>query len=1102
MDTELVKGSEVRAEGSEVRAEGNETRKEGSSKRAGEDLQQESIKKQKVDKDKETTELHRLIEVLPDKEDVAIDAIPLETKPLSIVEYKIHKEGKKTYLETLWKLVKAKHGSTRPGEGYERVLWGDLKTMFDPHVEDQGRIVGIKRLHDDLEVTAAKVIDYSLWEVIENGNAPPITKVVEGVETTIAPTTAKEKAQRRLELKARSTLLMGIPNEHQLKFNSIKDAKSLLQAVKKRFGGNDATKKTQRNLLKEQYENFTASCLEVLDQIFDRLHKLISYTNEAVNTAHGVSAASSQANAANPINVDNLSDAMIYDLEEMDLRWQMAMLTMRVRRFLKNTRRKVTINGNETIGFDKSKVECYNCHKRGHFARECRVLRNQDNKNRESSRRSVPVETTTNALILCDGLGGVDMECFAGEGPTNYALMAYSSSSSDFEVSNDSTCSKSCLETIEVLKSKYEQLLKRFEKSKFMGVAYKTVNAGRPMSYLSKTAHSTIKRPINKNTTFKNSNFNQRVDTVKDKNVNIVKPKAVVYAARLKAVVNAVKRNNVVKASACWGWKPQRLKSRVSDGLGPKKLIFYLMSQGNPPEKMEFTGYNSLMVLQVQKASAMQSSYERRQKPCQKISILSLWPVDHHFSKILKEFSRMMDPKLSSDDERRLCLDASHSSDDSSTSGLHNSSTWFCHDAGKMIKDKIDVVYKGNVIHESFTKTIEVDSAWKPPCCSHCRVFSHDEMSCKLSPKEKLWERSVKGNENVENPFKVRNIGQQARVPDVRMNNGKVEYRRKQDGTKEKVNGTDHMSKGKKENRVAEDGMNEMGGSTSKINKKEVVNRSVNRFTLLDSLVNKEDLIPTKMKRYYKDRKELFDVAKELEKEEDVIIENPDDAEECAMKNNSNGVDRNIHVYDIDSLSIELNFVVERKKTWRVYLVLKIPMLMNTMVIMRDFNVTLRINEHSNGSSIPSNEMIEFQKCIGEIKVEDILSSGFQFTCTKITRNPKCRTLKKLDMIMINGPFPDKFPQSHGLFLPYMVFIKTVLHFLDAMPKCRKAFRFSNFITEKKEFLPIVQEVWKQDIKGYMMYRVVKKMKMLKPMLKQLSWKNGNVFESVIKLRN
>nr|GFA19622.1 hypothetical protein [Tanacetum cinerariifolium] len=80
------------------------------------------------------------------------------------------------------------------------------------------------------------------------------------------------------------------------------------------------------------------------------------------------------------------------------------MLTMRARKFLKNTRRKLTANRNETISFDKSKVESYNCYKRGHFARECRALKNQDNKHKESSRRSVPVETSTStALVSCDG---------------------------------------------------------------------------------------------------------------------------------------------------------------------------------------------------------------------------------------------------------------------------------------------------------------------------------------------------------------------------------------------------------------------------------------------------------------------------------------------------------------------------------------------------------------------------------------------------------------------------------------------------------------------------------------------------------------------------
>ncbi|GJU03314.1 putative ribonuclease H-like domain-containing protein [Tanacetum coccineum] len=91
-----------------------------------------------------------------------------------------------------------------------------------------------------------------------------------------------------------------------------------------------------------------------------------------------------------------------------------------------------------------------------------------------------------------------------------------------------------------------------------------TVNDARPMTNLSKSAHSTVKRPIHNNTALKNSNFNQRVNTVKDKNVNTVKPKAVVNAARPKAVVNTVKGNNVnvVKALACWVWKP---KTKVLD---------------------------------------------------------------------------------------------------------------------------------------------------------------------------------------------------------------------------------------------------------------------------------------------------------------------------------------------------------------------------------------------------------------------------------------------------------------------------------------------------------------------------------------------------------
>ncbi|GJR28756.1 ribonuclease H-like domain-containing protein [Tanacetum coccineum] len=440
------------------------------------------------------------------------------------------------------------------------------------------------------------MIDYSLWEVIENGNEPPITKVVEGVETTIAPTTAEEKAQR-------ST----------------------------------------------------------------------SSTNGAVNIAHGATTASTQASAVNSTTIDNLSDAVICaffasqpnspqldnedlqqinpdNLKEMDLRWQMAMLRMRARRFLRNTGRKFSVNGTETIRFDKSKVKCYNCHKRGHFARECRAPRNQENRNRENTRRVVPVETTTsNALVSCDG-SGYDWSDQAEEGPTNFALMAYSSTSSNSEESvearllvykkNESVYE----EDIKVLKREihlrevaitelrrkvYNAAVPPLLQGNFMPLKPDLSFSGleeftsepiviKPVAENSKAKASEAKPKANKKNNgapiiedwvFNNEEDDvphakiekkifkpsfvkiefvkpkqqektarktvNHVDCKKDKNVNIARPKAVVNAAKPKAIVNAAKPKavpNVVKASACWVWKP-KTKGNPQHDLQEKGVI-------------------------------------------------------------------------------------------------------------------------------------------------------------------------------------------------------------------------------------------------------------------------------------------------------------------------------------------------------------------------------------------------------------------------------------------------------------------------------------------------------------------------------------------------
>ncbi|GJY13773.1 ribonuclease H-like domain-containing protein [Tanacetum coccineum] len=217
-----------------------------------------------------------------------------------------------------------------------------------------------------------------------------------------------------------SILLLAILDEYQLRFHGIKDAKSLRAAIKSRFGGNVESKKMQKTVLKQQFKNFSVSDTKGLDKAYDMFQKLISLlevhedtsSSNEVNTANGVSTASGHNSQGQASSSSYTNDLMF------------------------------SFFANQLNSFDKTKVECFNYHRRGHFARECRAPRNQRNmngdagyKSRDNTRRTVPVETfdalvvQDNALIVQNGLG-YDCCYITQDEPTEFALIAYTSNSS------------------------------------------------------------------------------------------------------------------------------------------------------------------------------------------------------------------------------------------------------------------------------------------------------------------------------------------------------------------------------------------------------------------------------------------------------------------------------------------------------------------------------------------------------------------------------------------------------------------------------------------------------------------------------------------------
>ncbi|GJW21310.1 ribonuclease H-like domain-containing protein [Tanacetum coccineum] len=340
--------------------------------------------------------------------------------------------------------------------------------------------------------------DYPIWEVIQNGNGPvSITTDTQGQIKVLPPRTAEEilARERNEKIDDASNLRFGRKDESKKMQKSIHKATSL-----NGVSTEDANQKFLRSLpsawsqvslimrtkpgvdslsFDDLYNNLrvfendvkgsTASSSSTQNVAF--VSENTSSTND-VSTAYSVSNTSGQnsqyeqtssysllANQSSCPQLDHedLEQLDEFDLEEMDLKWQVAMISMRMKKFYKKTGRKLKLNTKEPVGFDKTKVECYNCYKTCHFARECRTKGNQDSRRRDAwnsgnkdGRRSGKQEDSK-ALVTIDG-EGVDCTSHSEE-EEDYALVACNSSDSDTEVTS---CSNECKKSYAKLKKLYD----------------------------------------------------------------------------------------------------------------------------------------------------------------------------------------------------------------------------------------------------------------------------------------------------------------------------------------------------------------------------------------------------------------------------------------------------------------------------------------------------------------------------------------------------------------------------------------------------------------------------------------------------------------------
>ncbi|GJZ64074.1 ribonuclease H-like domain-containing protein [Tanacetum coccineum] len=273
--------------------------------------------------------------------------------------------------------------------------------------------------------------DHNLWDIIIDEDLQEEVAPAGEQPGPPTPKTAKQLTAKRNQERVKSILLLAIPDEYLFKFHNVLDAKSLWAAIKSR---------TWLFFLLRILAALIKLVLpvEILELVLlvELALSLVSSTPCADEVMCSFFA---QQTTSPQLKNEDLQQIDEDDLEELDLRWQVAMLTVRVKKFIQKTGRNLDFKGKQPVGFDKPIIKCYNCHKKEHFARECKSGRNQGKRSYgDNGRRNAPTnESSSQALVAQDGLGGYDWSNNFDVGPVNYALMAISSSSPSSSSENE-----------------------------------------------------------------------------------------------------------------------------------------------------------------------------------------------------------------------------------------------------------------------------------------------------------------------------------------------------------------------------------------------------------------------------------------------------------------------------------------------------------------------------------------------------------------------------------------------------------------------------------------------------------------------------------------